>query len=63
MLHDARFRFEVDLASGKETGTAYLLGHVAGPRIGCRLDVVGTGLNAEGNPTFVYNGECTFRGR
>jgi hypothetical protein len=24
--------------------------------------VVGTGLTAEGNPTFDYHGTCTFRG-
>jgi len=28
----------------------------------CQLDVVGTGLTAEGNPTFDYRGTCTFRG-
>ena len=36
--------------------------HIAGPKVRCRLDVVGTGMNADGNPTFTYTGECTFRG-
>lgn len=63
MLHDDRFRFEVNLLTGQEKGQVYLLNHIAGPRVRCTLDVVGTGLNAGGNPTFDYTGACTFRGR
>ena len=63
MLHDNKFRFEVNLATGKETGQVYLSDHIAGPKVRCKLDVVGTGLNAEGNPTATYTGECTFGGR
>jgi hypothetical protein len=63
MIHDDQFRFEVNLATGAESGQVYLLDHIAGPKVRCTLDVVGTGLNGEGNPTFDYRGECTFRGR
>lgn len=63
MLHDDRFRFEVNLFTGQEKGQVYLLNHLAGPRVRCTLDVVGTGVNAQGNPTFDYTGACTFRGR
>jgi hypothetical protein len=62
MLHDDRFRFDVDLKTGRESGRVYLLDHIAGPRVRCTLDVVGTGLNAQGNPTFTYQGECRFLG-
>ena len=63
MIHDDQFRFEVDLTTGKETGHVFLFNHVAGPKVRCRLEGEGTGLNAEGNPTFTYSGECTFRGQ
>jgi hypothetical protein len=63
MIHDDQFRFEVDLATGKETGQVFLVNHIAGPKVRCTLEGVGTGLNADGNPTFTYSGECTFRGK
>ena len=63
MLHDDQFRFDVNLGTGQETGQVYLLDHIAGPKVRCRLDVVGTGLAPDGNPTFEYKGECTFRGQ
>jgi hypothetical protein len=62
MLHDDQFRFEVNLATGAESGQVYLLDHIAGAKVRCTLDVVGTGMNADGNPTFNYTGECEFRG-
>ena len=62
LIHDDQFRFEVNLATGEESGQVYLLNRIAGPKVRCTLHVVGTGLNAEGNPTFDYTGECTFRG-
>ena len=61
MIHDDQFRFEVNLITGKEVGRVYLFDHIAGPRVSCTLAVVGTGVNGEGNPTFDYNGVCTFR--
>ena len=63
MLHDDHFRFDVDLKTGSEKGRVYLVDHIAGPKVRCTLDVVGTGLNAEGNPTFAYKGECIFGGQ
>jgi hypothetical protein len=62
MIHDDQFRFEVNLTTGQETGQVHLLNHIAGPKVRCQLDVAGTGVNAEGNPTFDYRGVCTFRG-
>jgi hypothetical protein len=62
MIHDDQFRFEVNLITGKETGQVFLFNHIAGPKVRCTLEGVGTGLNPDGNPTFTYTGECTFRG-
>ena len=61
LIHDDQFRFEADLRTGHERGRVYLVNHIAGPKVRCQLDVTGTGLNADGNPTFTYAGECTFR--
>ena len=63
MIHDDQFRFEVDLTTGNETGQVFLFNHIAGPKVRCTLEGAGTGLNAEGNPTFTYSGECIFRGQ
>jgi hypothetical protein len=63
MIHDDQFRFEVNLVTGKETGEVFLFNHIAGPKVRCKLDGVGTGRNDQGNPTFAYTGTCTFRGR
>lgn len=63
MIHDDQFRFEVDLVTGQDAGQVYLFNNIAGPKVRCRLQVVGTGLNSDGNPTFDYTGTCTFRGR
>ena len=62
MLHDDHFRFNVDLKTGGEKGRVYLVDHIAGPRVRCTLDVVGTGMNPDGNPTFTYTGQCIFGG-
>ncbi len=61
LIHDDQFRFEVNLATGQERGQVYLFNHLAGPKVRCQLEVTGTGMNADGNPTFTYTGECTFR--
>lgn len=63
MLHDSRFRFVVNLATGADSGSVFLVDHIAGPRVRCELHVTGTGKNAEGNPTFSYVGTCQFGGR
>ena len=62
MIHDDRFRFEVNLVTGEESGQVFLVDQIAGPKTRCTLQVAGTGLNADGNPTFTYDGECVFRG-
>jgi hypothetical protein len=62
MIHDNRFRFEVNLLTSEESGQVFLSDHIAGPKVRCKLDGIGTGLNSDGNPTFKYDGECTFRG-
>jgi hypothetical protein len=53
MIHDSRFRFQVNLTSGAESGSVYLFDHIAGPRVSCKLKVAGTGKTADGNPTAV----------
>ena len=63
LIHDDQFRFVVNLQTGTESGQVYLFNHLAGPKVRCVLTVVGTGVNAEGNPTFAYSGDCTFRGQ
>ena len=63
LIHDDQFRFDVNLVTGEESGQVYLFNHIAGPNVRCMLHVVGTGLNTDGNPTFDYTGQCTFRGR
>jgi hypothetical protein len=63
MLHDDDFHFEADLNTGAVTGEVHLRDRFAGPRIRCDLNVVGTGVTAEGNALFDYSGECRFRTR
>lgn len=60
MLHDSKFRFEENLATGAAHGSVYLVDHIAGPKVRCTLQVVDTGKNPDGNPTFNYTGECVF---
>ena len=60
MIHDSKFRFEVNLNTGAESGSVFLVDHIAGPRVRCELSVTGTGKTAEGNPTFKYAGTCKF---
>src|ERR1700729_258581 len=60
MIHDSRFRFQVNLATGADSGSVYLFDHIAGPRVRCELKVTGTGKTADGNPTFSYTGVCKF---
>jgi hypothetical protein len=61
MIHDGRFSFHVDLKTGADTGSVYLVDHIAGPNVLCTLQVVGTGKDADANPTFSYSGHCDFR--
>jgi hypothetical protein len=61
LLHDDRFSFQVNLKTGTESGSVYLIDHIAGPQVQCTLHVVGTGKDADANPTFDYTGRCDFR--
>ena len=63
LIHDDQFHFQVNLVTGEESGRVFLVNHIAGPKVRCTLDIVGTGLNADGNPKFNYTGQCTFRGQ
>ena len=63
LIHDDQFQFKVNLVTGEEAGRVLLFNHIAGPKVRCALEVLGTGLNVEGNPTFAYSGECTFLGQ
>jgi len=60
MIHDGRFRFDVNLKTGAEIGSVYLTERIAGPMVRCTLQVVGTGKDADANPTFNYTGRCDF---
>lgn len=62
-MHDDQFTFKINLVTGADAGKVYLFNHLAGPKVRCTLDVVGTGVNADGNPTFAYTGVCVFRGQ
>ena len=63
LLHDDRFRFEVDLKpGGKESGEVHLTNMLAGPKISCDLVVVGAGAKtSDGNAIVDYRGACTFK--
>jgi hypothetical protein len=63
LIHDAKFSFHVNLKTGADSGSVYLVDHIAGPRVRCTLHVVGTGKDADANPTFNYTGQCDFRDR
>lgn len=60
MIHDSKFRFVVNLATGADSGSVYLFDHIAGPHVRCELKVTGSGKTADGNPTFSYTGTCKF---
>lgn len=61
MIHDGRFSFHENLKTGADIGSVYLLDYIAGPHVKCTLHVVGTGKDADANPTFDYSGQCDFR--
>lgn len=58
LIRDDEFRFEVDLTTGGTVGEVHLVERIAGPRVRCHLEVIGTGLTPEGDATFDYKGKC-----
>jgi len=67
ILHDDRFRFDVDLATGATTGRVHLSRSADAPHPGhwyeCDLEVTGTGMTDNGDATFDYTGTCLRKGR
>lgn len=61
MLHDSRFRFELNLATAPARGSVCLVDHIAGRKVSCKLRVVDTGKTADGNPTCDYAGSASLR--
>ncbi len=62
MIHDSKFRYEINLTTGALSGALYLFDRIVGPTVECELQIIGTGVNADGNRTFSYVGTCTFAG-
>ncbi|TVR92606.1 MAG: hypothetical protein EA416_07045 [Trueperaceae bacterium] len=66
ILHDDRFRFEVDLETGAMTGAVYLGRSndtpAAATWFDCDLAIVGTGVTDDGDATFAYEGSCRRNG-
>jgi hypothetical protein len=59
LIHDDRFRFDVNLFEGRTVGRIFLTDTLAGPRIRCRLKVDGVGEETEaGDAVFAYTGVC-----
>lgn len=66
LLHDDRFRFEVELETGATRGEVHLGRSLDAPRPGawveCDLEVVGTGQTEAGDGVARYSGRCTRMG-
>jgi hypothetical protein len=66
VLHDDRFRFDIDLNTFETVGTVHLSRSSDAPHKGgwfeCDLVVVGTGITAEGDIASDYSGTCVRRG-
>lgn len=61
MIYDDEFRFDVNLSTGDTIGKIYLTDPMAGPKVQCELDVVGTGSTPEGDATVAYTGRCKLK--
>jgi hypothetical protein len=66
ILHDDRYRFTVDLATGATIGDVHFSHSKDAPHQGawfeCNLRVTGTGMTPAGDATADYSGTCTGRG-
>ena len=62
LLHDDKYRFQVDLKTGgMESGEVHLSNSLAGPKVRCDLVAVGAGEKTpEGDGIVDYRGTCTF---
>lgn len=62
LLHDSRFRFDVDLTTGATSGEVFLGRSGDAPRKGgwyeCHLTITGTGVTPDGDGLADYSGEC-----
>lgn len=58
LIYDDEFRFDVNLATGATTGSVFLTDRIAGPRIKCELEIIGTGFTPEGDGLANYSGRC-----
>ena len=61
LIYDDEFRFDVNLATGETKGQVFLTDRIAGPRIKCELEIVGTGFTPEGDGLANYSGRCKIR--
>jgi hypothetical protein len=66
VLHDDKFRFTIDLATGEDTGEVHLSRSKDAPDQGrwyeCNLHAVGTGQTPAGDNLSDYTGECIRHG-
>ena len=61
LIYDDEFRFDVNLATGATMGKVFLTESIAGPRIRCELEIIGTGFTPEGDGLANYSGRCKIR--
>ena len=61
LIYDNEFRFDVNLATGETSGKVFLTDRIAGPRIKCELEIIGTGFTPEGDGLANYSGRCRIR--
>ena len=61
LIHDDSFRFDVNLFTGETKGQVFFDDPIAGPRIRCRLEIVGTGQTEAGDAAVSYTGWCRVR--
>src|SRR5271167_5237276 len=52
MIHDSKFRFEVNLATGADSGSVYLFDHIAGPHVRCESQSDWDRQNCRWKPDF-----------
>jgi hypothetical protein len=58
LIYDDEFRFDVNLVTGATIGNVFLTDRIAGPRIKCELEIIGTGFTPEGDGLANYSGRC-----